>query len=325
MKSTHNRSLLALAIGVVVVAALGLAVTRHLAGPALATGIPTTDPLHYSGMLADGAGKPLAGPMNLVITLWDAKTGGSQRCVTTAGKTPLSAGRFRVALDKSCLAAVQIHRDLWVELAVNGALLPRTRIGATPYAVESKNGVPVGTVMAFAGNKTRVPGGWRLCDGKEVSRTGEYAALFKLLDVSHGKGDGATTFNLPDYRGRFLRGVDDAGKLDKDTSTRSEMNSGGNTGKTTFMVGSVQADVFQGHAHKANGHDHGYADKYNPTSSTTDHGTGHSLNDAYKDLARKTDKAYASVGDAVASTFGKPRTSNETRPVNAYVNYIIKY
>jgi microcystin-dependent protein len=45
------------------------------------------------------------------------------------------------------------------------------------------------------------PEGWLLCDGRAVSRT-TYADLFAALETTYGAGDGSTTFNLPDYRGR---------------------------------------------------------------------------------------------------------------------------
>jgi hypothetical protein len=64
--------------------------------------------------------------------------------------------------------------------------------------------VPAGCVMAFAGGGT-APAGWFICDGHEVSRTA-YPALFAAIGVTYGDGDGSTTFNLPDFRGRFLRG-----------------------------------------------------------------------------------------------------------------------
>lgn len=49
-------------------------------------------------------------------------------------------------------------------------------------------------------------GNWLLCDGQAVSRT-DYAALFALIGTNFGVGDGVTTFNVPDYRGKFLRGL----------------------------------------------------------------------------------------------------------------------
>lgn len=49
------------------------------------------------------------------------------------------------------------------------------------------------------------PAGWLVCDGSAVSRTG-YADLFALFGTTFGVGDGSTTFNLPDLRGRFPLG-----------------------------------------------------------------------------------------------------------------------
>lgn len=65
-------------------------------------------------------------------------------------------------------------------------------------------GDPVGTLKMNAGVAT--PIGWLVCNGSAVSRT-TYAALFAAIDIAWGDGDGSTTFNLPDFRGRVPRGV----------------------------------------------------------------------------------------------------------------------
>lgn len=65
--------------------------------------------------------------------------------------------------------------------------------------------IPVtGTVIAFAGSA--VPDGYLPCDGAAVSRT-TYAALFAALGTAWGVGDGSTTFNVPDLRGRAVLGT----------------------------------------------------------------------------------------------------------------------
>jgi microcystin-dependent protein len=61
-----------------------------------------------------------------------------------------------------------------------------------------------GEVKAYAG--ATAPTGFLFCHGQAVSRT-TYSALYAILGNSHGSGDGLTTFNLPDYRGSFLRGL----------------------------------------------------------------------------------------------------------------------
>jgi len=109
---------------------------------------------------------------------------------------------------------------------------------------------PPGTVIAFArpidgnpGGATTTkppPAGWPYCNGDAVLRT-QYASLFAAITIAHGGGDGVTTFNLPDYRGRFLRGVDGAAGNDPDAATRTAAKTGGNVGNT---VGSTQGEGF---------------------------------------------------------------------------------
>lgn len=67
---------------------------------------------------------------------------------------------------------------------------------------------PVGTVNAYAGSSA--PTGWLLCYGQAISRT-TYAALFAVLGTTYGIGDGSTTFNVPDIRGRAVAGKDNMG------------------------------------------------------------------------------------------------------------------
>lgn len=64
--------------------------------------------------------------------------------------------------------------------------------------------IPTGTIFALGGGQ--VPTGYLLCDGAGVSRT-LYAALFNTIGTAWGAGDGSTTFNVPDLRGRSIIGV----------------------------------------------------------------------------------------------------------------------
>src|SRR4051794_36885710 len=65
-----------------------------------------------------------------------------------------------------------------------------------------------GVVFPFGG--ATAPAGFLLCDGSAVSRI-QYPALFAVLLTRFGAGDGSTTFNLPDLRGRVIAGVDNMG------------------------------------------------------------------------------------------------------------------
>lgn len=66
--------------------------------------------------------------------------------------------------------------------------------------------VPSGAIMDYAG--ATAPAGWLWCAGQAVSRD-TYADLFSALGTVWGAGDGSTTFNLPDLRGRVAAGKDD--------------------------------------------------------------------------------------------------------------------
>ena len=98
---------------------------------------------------------------------------------------------------------------------------PSSAPGPTPTG-----GVPAGTIIAYAGPLDYMPGefyddqyfpegysgygnipaGWLHCHGQAVSRT-DYADLFAAIGTVYGEGDGSTTFNVPDFRGSFLRGA----------------------------------------------------------------------------------------------------------------------
>jgi microcystin-dependent protein len=161
---------------------------------------------------------------------------------------------------------------------------------------------PAGSVIAFAGDVP--PAGWLLCDGSQISR-GTYARLFAAIGTAHGSGDGATTFHLPDYRGRFLRGVDGLAGRDPDKSSRTAMASGGNTGN---LMGTVQNDEIKSHGHSA--------------SFTTGNSSADQAGDGNQRPPVRTNPNYNTPRDwgvSVGSTGG-----SESRPKNANVNYIIK-
>ena len=89
--------------------------------------------------------------------------------------------------------------------------------------------VPPGAVMHFAMNSP--PTGWLRANGAAVSRA-TFAALFAAIGTTYGAGDGSTTFNLPDLRGEFIRGLDDGRGVD---SLRA--------------FGSAQSFALQSHTH----------------------------------------------------------------------------
>ncbi|MGR2678738.1 tail fiber protein [Chromobacterium haemolyticum] len=78
-----------------------------------------------------------------------------------------------------------------------------------------------GSVVHFA--RSTPPTGWIAADGSAISRS-TYANLFSAIGVTHGAGDGSTTFNVPDLRGVFLRGVDNGRNVDPGRTLGSWQN-----------------------------------------------------------------------------------------------------
>jgi microcystin-dependent protein len=91
------------------------------------------------------------------------------------------------------------------------------------------NPIQAGTI-AFLGMPT-APSGWLKANGAAISRT-TYADLFSAIGTTFGSGDGSTTFNLPDLRGEFPRGLDDGRGVDSGRA-----------------LGSAQADEIKSHTH----------------------------------------------------------------------------
>ena len=59
----------------------------------------------------------------------------------------------------------------------------------------------IGQIVMFAGTSAKVPTGWKICDGSALSRT-TYSNLYDVIGTTWGSGNGSTTFNIPDLRGR---------------------------------------------------------------------------------------------------------------------------
>ncbi|MFW7381464.1 MAG: phage tail protein [Oligoflexus sp.] len=99
--------------------------------------------------------------------------------------------------------------------------------------IEASEAVPAGTVVAFSG--PTLPEGWLMCWGQEVSRS-LYSELFDSIGTTYGSGDGSTTFNLPDLRGRVIAGRDDPG----DPQNRLTSAGAGIDSKVLGAVGGAQ-------------------------------------------------------------------------------------
>ncbi len=168
-------------VGTAAVVAMGLA---YAIGRAHADGIPTSHPMYYAGTL-DNAGVPVEGMQDITIRVWTAATGGTLACAETdAPGTTVAGGQFRVAIDDSCTAAVEMTPDLWVETLVGGTSFGRSKIGAVPFAVEAQRAAtPSGTlatrlaaVEAASRPRQFVTGSTGACSGVATAATMTFVA-----------------------------------------------------------------------------------------------------------------------------------------------------
>lgn len=90
----------------------------------------------------------------------------------------------------------------FVDNVADGSLVTTVQASNTTGTSLGGATIPTGAYLDYAGT-TAPSGGWLLCDGSAVSRT-TYARLFAQIVTMWGPGDGSTTFNLPDFRGRVM-------------------------------------------------------------------------------------------------------------------------
>jgi len=114
--------------------------------------------------------------------------------------------------------------------------------------------VPAGAVADYAGSTA--PDGWLLCYGQAVSRT-TYANLYTAIGTTYGVGDGSTTFNLPDLRGRVVAGKDDMGGV---SANRLTDQSGGLNGDTLGDTGGAETHLLTSSESGVPAHTHSYLD-----------------------------------------------------------------
>lgn len=122
---------------------------------------------------------------------------------------------------------------------------------AAEAAAASITGAPIGSFLSHSGSTA--PGNYLKANGAAISRT-SYAALFAVIGTTYGAGDGATTFNLPDRRGEFERGLDDGRGVDAGRA-----------------LGTSQGDQNKAHSHTGTAASGGAHTHTGSTDTTGDH------------------------------------------------------
>lgn len=193
----------------------------------------------------------------------------------------------------------------------------RTALGFTAIGdgvATATDSAAAAVALGFADGQLAAPGdisfravssprtGWLKANGAAVSRT-TYAALFAAIGTTFGAGNGSTTFNLPDLRGEFLRGWDDARGVDP------------GRGFGTAQLDQMQRIMGEGNANWATQGASGTG-AFSGTGTVT--GTRNSPG-----VATGNNVIFDSAGSAGART--STSTSGETRPRNVALLACIKF
>jgi len=143
----------------------------------------------------------------------------------------------------SASAPLEIDQNL---ADLEDVAIARSNLGVYSKSEVNKMVIQPGAVMHYAGSAA--PTGWMKANGAAISRTA-YALLFSVIGETYGKGDGFNTFNLPDLRGEFIRGLDDGRGVDPSRglgSAQASQNLAHSHGGRTSSGGSHSHDYVDG-------------------------------------------------------------------------------
>lgn len=237
----------------------------------------------------------------------------------------VTSNAFAVKVSGSGGSLIRGYSDFFLFDHYEGAVF--TYLGSSGWVVSLDIADPLGKIEWWP--LPTLPGKYIKANGAALSRTTyvELNALYSSQNYPYGDGDGTITFNVPDWRGRFIRVVDDGSGIDPDAASRTTR--GDDAVTTGDAVGTKQDHEIDAHTHTQQG-----------TFNTNGSGNHtHGINNAANQLndinsSGSTSVAGANSGDTdpggnhthtvTLSGQTASRGGNETRPVNIYSYAIIR-
>lgn len=163
-----------------------------------------------SNTLVSAAMIPVVGAVTTAVARTALGFAGSGGTVQTANIEPagLAAAAYAaLSVGTAAIANLAVTTGKIALQAITTALIADGNVTTAKLdAAVFTTIFPTGGLLPFGG--AAAPSGFLLCDGDAVSRT-TYSGLFAVIGTSYGNGNGTTTFNVPNTKGRFLRGISD--------------------------------------------------------------------------------------------------------------------
>lgn len=158
------------------------------------------------------------------------------------GLSGIFAGTYTTAQRDAIAAGSRPYGLVLLNSTTNQLEINLGTDAAPAWAAVGATAMPVGTVLPYSGGEGNVPAGFGLCDGAEISRT-TYATLNSLYSAQgypFGTGNGSTTFNKPDFRGRGPIGRDNmGGTVANRVPGANSMGASGGTYQETLDISKV--------------------------------------------------------------------------------------
>jgi len=193
--------------------------------------------------------------------------------------------------------------------------------------------MPSGSVIIYGG--TSAPTGWLLCDGSAISRS-TYAALFSAIATAYGVGDGSSTFNIPDIRGRVVAGKEASASLLTSAIGGLDGNTLGNTGGNQgITLTSAQSGVpahthgltMDAHTHTFTGTPHNHSGIFSVVSVNTYGGGtsgGFQSGSTANATAGGTNSTVTTTGTIANNSTADASAAHSNTQPTIILNYIIK-
>lgn len=243
----------------------------------------------------------------------------------------MTTGAVTVAADGTVTKSGIAETIYDAAVAVLAAKSPAITLPTGPNGVPTKTGIadlantvapaitgggqPIGSMIGWVLNTNPSDTNWLICDGKAISRA-TYATLFALVGTTWGAGDGSTTFNLPDFRGRVPLGGNNASLPNAKNASYATRNLAATGGEETHVLVTNELPT---HTHTLTDPGHFHASNSGSFQTST---AGSDAGTTGTNYRTEANTASATTGITIANTGAD--AAHENMPPFLVINFIMK-